>query len=159
MGISNQPKPAYSRKFTIVAVGPSRSDEEVREQVEKALADATEELGHGRKIEPKVEPEGGFLGAGVEWSWVYHALPYATTAANLVLTGALTKAGEKLFEAFLAKLPPLNILAKPAPQKKEFAEKNKKPAAKPAKAAAKRPPAKSKKRQAKDKKRRSSRKK
>jgi hypothetical protein len=101
---------AFSRRFTVAVLGPSRSETEVRADVEQALEEALIESGHEGKLTAKAEPEGGFLGAGAEWSWLYVALPYAKLAAGAVLAGALKKAGEEIFSIFLNKLRAKNIL-------------------------------------------------
>jgi hypothetical protein len=101
MGAIKIQKPVYSRQFTIVAVGPSRSETEVRKQVD----------------------EGGFFGAAAAWSWVFHALPDAKTAIDAVVLGGLGKAGGKLFEIFLEKLKAKNILPQAGPQSRAEADR------------------------------------
>ena len=99
----------YSRAFLLIPVGAARSEEKIREDVQKALDEAIADFAD-RRIKPTVEPEGGFLGAGVDWSWWFHLF---TVAGIIIGRSALEKAGGELFELFFEKLRKHNLIPKP----------------------------------------------
>jgi hypothetical protein len=111
--------PLFSRRFSLVAVGPSRSEDQIRDEVDLALKAALTEV----KVKAVAEPEGGFLGTGLEWIWLLKLLPYAK-AAGLGLAGALgKKTGDKLWDRFSDELRKRNLLAKELPGDDSTAEK------------------------------------
>jgi hypothetical protein len=124
--------PAYSRQFSLTVVGPSRTNDEVRQQVQGALHEALESCGEQGKLTPQAEPKGTFIGTGTEWTWVFAAIPYAKTAVGIMAGAALKKAGEKLFETFITKLPPKNLLTKVSPEPHTPTKPPKRPASKSA---------------------------
>jgi hypothetical protein len=102
-------KPLYAQQFSLVAVGSSRSGEQIQTDVKLALQEAL----HDYVDEvATAQPEHGFLAGGLEWLWLFAVLPGAK-AAGLGFAGALgKKAGDKLYELFEKRLRKRDLLPK-----------------------------------------------
>lgn len=102
--------PEQVLRFTLSAVGPSRTEEELRAAAEEALKEALREFGE-RDLQAQAEPEGGFLGMGIDWIWLLHVmLPYLQKGAEGMATYAGTQAAKKLFQYFAKALRKRDIL-------------------------------------------------
>jgi len=97
-------------RFSLRSAGPNRTKEQLRAAVEAARKEALKGFGE-KHVRAKVEPEGAFLAAGLEWIWLLHvSLPYLQAAGTGVATGAGTAAGKRLFDYFARALRKRNIL-------------------------------------------------
>lgn len=111
---SSKKKPLYSRQFSLVALGPSRSEEQIQQEIKKAVQEALQDY-----VEDIVRAEQiqGFLAGGLEWLWLFAILP-GTKAAGLGFAGAFgKKAGDKLYDFFEKRLRQRNLQAKADPSK------------------------------------------
>lgn len=109
---SSKKKPLYSRQFSLVALGPSRSQEQIQQEIKNAVQEALQDY-----VEDIVQAEQiqGFLAGGLEWLWLFAILP-GTKAAGLGFAGVLgKKAGDKLFDFFEKRLRQRNLQPKAAP--------------------------------------------
>lgn len=104
-------KPLYSRQFTLVALGASRSPEQVQQEVRLARLEALEDY-----IEEAIqaEPVEGFLAGGLESLWLFAILPGAKAAALGFAGGLGKKAADKLYDFFENRLRKRNLLPKAA---------------------------------------------
>jgi hypothetical protein len=117
MKIESRRDAVYAARITIIPTGRERTEAQLRSAVSEALAAAHKKFEQDREyeeIDAAVESEGGFLGLGAEWIWLFVALaPYAAEAAKGFVAGAAKKigerAGEKLFEYFLQELRDRNL--------------------------------------------------
>jgi hypothetical protein len=108
---------AYAARITIAPTGRRRSELEVRAAVAEALAAAREKIAKApgyKKVDAVIESEGGFLGLGAEWIWLFVTLaPYANEGVKAFVSGAAKKigerAGEKLLELLLKELRDRNL--------------------------------------------------
>lgn len=115
-------------RFSLRSAGPPRTKEQLRATVEEARKEALEKF-RKSDVKAKAEPEGAFLGAGIEWVWLLHvSLPYLHAAATGLATGAGTAAGKKVFDYFAKALRKRNVLpAEPemvTPEKKRSSDKS-----------------------------------
>ena len=98
-------------RFTLSTIGPQRSEEELVRDVRAAQKEALAEV-KKRGVKAKAEPEGGFLGAGVEWVWLLHvAQPYLRKMAEAALAAAAGETAKDLYKYLKAELVKRNIIA------------------------------------------------
>ncbi len=127
MKIESRRDVVYAARVAIIPTGRRRTEAQLRSAISEALAAARRKLEQDSDyegIDAAVESEGGFLGLGAEWIWLFAALaPYAAEAAKGFVTGATKKigekTGEKLLEYFLQELRDRNLnpgSATPAPE-------------------------------------------
>jgi hypothetical protein len=108
---------AYAARITIAPTGRRQSEAEVRAAVAEALAAAREKIAKApayKRVDAVIESEGGFLGLGAEWIWLFVTLtPYVNEGVKALVSGAAKKigeqAGEKLLELFLKELRDRNL--------------------------------------------------
>lgn len=93
-------------RFGLKPVGPPRSEQQLRTDIEEAVREAVKEFNKRESVEVKVqaEPEGGFLGFGIEWIWLLKAFVGGVAAAGG------KKAGEALFTYVAEALRKRNII-------------------------------------------------
>lgn len=93
-------------RFSLKPVGPPRSERQLRTDIAEALNEAVQEFETRQsvKVEAQAEPEGGFLGLGIEWIWLLKAFAGGVAAAGG------KKVGEGLFTYFAEALRKRNII-------------------------------------------------
>lgn len=93
-------------RFSLKPVGPSRSERQLRSDIAEALNEAVQEFENRQsvKVEAQAEPEGGFLGLGIEWIWLLKAFAGGVAAAGG------KKVGEELFSYFAESLRKRNLI-------------------------------------------------
>jgi len=101
-----QRKVLYALRISITPVGTKRTEAQLRIAVLEAHAAALQEFRQRSELKEAdavAEAEGGFLGLGVEWIWVYALLaPVAGEVAKSFASGAAKKMGEELGEGLVA---------------------------------------------------------
>jgi hypothetical protein len=114
----------YSVRISLGSAGRMRTEAQLRSEIDEALASAVDQLKKSPKhrgIGARIEPEGGFLGLGAEWMWLFVAAEeIAVGAGRNFASGMMKKLGEKsgeaLFDLFAKELRKRNItLGKTAP--------------------------------------------
>jgi len=125
--------PILTMHFTVDALGPTRTDRQIRKEVDTAFQEALSEApplpdAAGVSAQATIEPEGGFLGGGVEfWLLVVAAKPAAIAGAKLMAAGAATAVGKKIVDSvwdrFATRLKKRNILVKKSPRGKSSGRK------------------------------------
>jgi hypothetical protein len=113
-------------RFSLKPVGPSRSEQQIKEDVKAALDEAVENFkkqASQKNLSAKAEPEGAFLGVAVVSIWLLK------TIGTAVVTGAAGAAGKRLFDYFADSLRARNLDPGPASEastgKSEGKEKSK----------------------------------
>jgi len=99
----------YAVRIGITPTGKRRTEAEVKAEVAEALEAARKKLTAEENIGAHVEGEGGYLGLGVEWPWLFVTLaPLVGHVAKGFVEGAAKKMGEvigeKLLELFFKEL-------------------------------------------------------
>ena len=102
----------YAVRIHITPTGHRRTEAQLRADVAEALAAARKNFTpatNDENVDASIESEGGYLGLGVDWPWLFAALePLARDAGLAVLAGAAKElaeqAGKKLMELFFKEL-------------------------------------------------------
>lgn len=116
----------YAVRIGITPTGKQRTDAEVKAEVVEALEGARAQLSGDESVGAHVEEEGGYLGLGAEWHWLFVTLaplaPLAGYVAKGFVEGAAKKMGEgvgqKLLDLFFKELRARHLspgAPKPAP--------------------------------------------
>jgi hypothetical protein len=113
----------YAVRIGITPTGKQRTEAEVRAEVTEALDAARKKLPPDENVGAHVEDEGGYLGLGVEWPWLFVTLtPFVGYVAKGFVEGAAKKmgeiTGEKLLDLFFKELRDRHLspgAPKPAP--------------------------------------------
>lgn len=92
-------------RFGLKPVGPPRSEQQLRTDIEESVREAVKEFNkrESEEVKAQVEPEGGFLGLGIEWIWLVKAFIGGVAAAGG------KKTGEALFNYVAEALRKRNI--------------------------------------------------